>query len=62
MPRFALIFDSLLDQESRIPMLDEMAKAAGWTVLQPGESIQLDEGTRSIVISGVTWSRPDLEV
>jgi len=43
-------------------MLDDVAQAAGWIVLQPGESIRLDKGTHSIVISGVTWSRPDLEV
>jgi hypothetical protein len=30
--------------------------------LQPGESTHLDEDTRAIVISGVTWSKPDLEV
>jgi hypothetical protein len=39
-----------------------MAEAVGWTVLQPGEAIRLDEDGHSVVISGVTWSKPDLEV
>jgi hypothetical protein len=39
-----------------------LAEAVGWTVLHPGESIRLDKNGHSIVISGVTWSKPDLEV
>lgn len=63
MSRFADIFDSQsLDHESETSALNERARAAGWTVLHPGESIRLDDDTHTIVISGVTWSRLDLQV
>lgn len=61
---FADIFDAQsLDGESEISMLNDRAQAVGWTVLHPGDSINLDDDSfRSIVISGVTWSKPDLEL
>ena len=63
MARFAEIFNAQsLYSQSGTDSLNDMARAAGWTVLEPGESICLDESTRSIVISGVTWSKPDLEL
>lgn len=63
MQRFADIFDAQsLDHRSETGALNERASAAGWTVLHPGESVWLDDSARSIVISGVTWSKPDLEV
>jgi len=40
--------------------LNERVGLAGWSVLHPGQVIRLEEGSRSIVISGVTWSKPDL--
>ena len=63
MPRFADIFHSQSgDHQSEMRTLNELAQAAGWTVLQPQESIHLHDDSRAIVISGVTWSKPDLEV
>lgn len=63
MTRFEEIFDSQrLDDRSEWATLNGLAQAAGWTVLQAGESIGLDRDGHSIVISGVTWSKPDLEV
>jgi hypothetical protein len=63
MPRFSEIFDAqTLDHRSETSTLNDRARAAGWEVLHPGESILLDGETPSIVISGVTWSKPDLEV
>jgi hypothetical protein len=63
MGRFADIFEvQTLDHQSETNALNEKARAAGWNVLHPGESVRLDDDTRSIVISGVTWSKPDLEV
>jgi hypothetical protein len=63
MPRFADIFDAQsLDHKREIGALNEQAQAAGWTVLHPGDSIRLDDDAHAIVISGVTWSKPDLEV
>jgi hypothetical protein len=60
--RFIEIFDiQTLDHEYERIALTKMAEAAGWMVLHPGESVRFDDG-RSIVISGVTWSKPDLEV
>jgi len=63
MPRFAEMFDpQALDHQSNIGNLNKMAEAAGWIVLQPGQSIRLDRDGHSIVISGVTWSKQDLEL
>ena len=63
MPRFAEIFDAHSpDGRPEAARLNAMADAVGWTVLQPGQSIVLDRGGHAIVISGVTWSKPDLEV
>ena len=63
MPRFSDIHNTLtLDHRFESDILDERARSAGWEVLRPGESIRLDDETPSIVISGVTWSKPDLEV
>jgi len=64
MHRFADIFDAQsLDHQSEISTLNDRAQAAGWKVLHPGDSITLDDdSSRSIVISGVTWSKPDLEL
>jgi hypothetical protein len=63
MSRFAEIFDAQsLDHRAETGALNERAQAAGWTVLHPGESIRLDDDTHTIVISGVTWSKPDLQV
>jgi hypothetical protein len=61
---FADIHDAhSLDGESEISTLNDRAQATGWKVLHPGDSITLDDdSSRSIVISGVTWSKPDLEV
>jgi len=61
--RFGEIFEAQsLDHHFETRVLNERAAAAGWTVLHPGESVRLDDSARSIVISGVTWSKPDLEV
>lgn len=63
MSRFAEIFGTQsLDQQSKANELNDRAQAAGWTVLHPGDSIRLDDEAHTIVISGVTWSKPDLEV
>lgn len=63
MQRFIEIFGAqTLDGRVESDTLNEMAESAGWTVLHAGESIRLDKGGRSIVISGVTWSKPDLEL
>ena len=63
MPRFSEIFDAqTFDHKSETNSLNDRARAAGWEVLHPGESILLGDETPSIVISGVTWSKPDLEV
>jgi hypothetical protein len=63
MPRFIEIFDAqTLDHSSETNTLNDRARAAGWDVLHPGEMICLDDETPSIVISGVTWSKPDLEL
>lgn len=63
MRRFAEIFHAqTLDHQREARTLNELAHAAGWTVLQPGESISLNDQAEAIVISGVTWSEPDLEV
>jgi hypothetical protein len=63
MPRFGEIFDAQTpDHKSETNTLNDRARAAGREVLHPGESIRLDDETTSIVISGVTWSKPDLEV
>jgi hypothetical protein len=61
---FADIFDShSLDGQPEISLLNDRAQAVGWTVLNPGDSIKLgDDSSRSIVISGMTWSKPDLEL
>jgi hypothetical protein len=62
-PGFAEIFDAeSLDHKSKTHTLNDTAQSVGWIVLQPGESICLEEDTSSIVISGVTWSKPDLDV
>ncbi len=62
MQRFSDIFHAqTTDGESKARTLDQMAQAAGWTVLHPGDKIHLEEGLDSIVITGVTWSIPDLE-
>jgi hypothetical protein len=61
--RFVEIFgEQTLDGRVEFETMHEMAESAGWTVLRPGELIRLDESGRSIVISGVTWSKPDLEL
>ena len=61
--RFIEIFRAqTLDGRGESALLNEMARSAGWTVLHSGESIRLDKSGRSIVISGVTWSEPDLEL
>jgi hypothetical protein len=61
--RFAEIFDGQpLDFGSRAKALDGMAEAADWTVLYSGDSVRLADNTHSIAISGVPWSKPDLEV
>ncbi len=63
MPRFTEIYDAqTMDHKSEASALNERAHAAGWDVLHPGDLICLDEETPSIVISGLTWSKPDLEV
>jgi hypothetical protein len=64
MPIFAGVFHvQSPDGESEIRSLNDKARAVGWTVLLPGDSITLDDdSSRSIVIGGVTWSKPDLEV
>jgi len=62
-PRFVSLFDAqTLDHRAETAALNELAEAVGWIVLQAGNSIGLDENGRAIVISGVTWSKPDLEV
>lgn len=62
MPRFDDIFDGRTrDHRFRGADLNQIAEGVGWIVLHPGESIRLDDG-RSLVISGVTWSKPDLDV
>jgi len=60
--RFAKIFDANCWIIDRAALLNERAGAAGWTVLHPGESVRLDDVGHSIVISGVPWSKSDLEV
>lgn len=63
MSRFAEIFGTQsLDHQSEANELNDRAQAAGWTVLHPGDAIRLDDEAHAIVISGVTWSKPDLEV
>jgi hypothetical protein len=63
MQRFVEIFGAqTLDGRAESDTLDQLAESAGWSVLHPGESIRLDKSGRSIVISGVTWSKPDLEL
>jgi hypothetical protein len=63
MEAFAKIFNGQsLDSRSGSNALNLRAAAAGWTVLHPGESVRLDDVGHSIVISGVPWSKPDLEV
>ena len=63
MSRFAEIFGTQsLDHQSEAKELNDRAQAAGWTVLHPGDAIRLDDEAQAIVISGVTWSKPDLEV
>jgi hypothetical protein len=59
---FADVFSlhEIPDQHGKTRALDERARIAGWTVLKPGDSVRLAVGSRSIVISGVTWSKPDL--
>ncbi len=62
MPKFADLFARLdLDYEAKNRVLNEMAEAAGWRVLHAGDSVQLAPCGRSIVITGVVWSKPDLE-
>jgi hypothetical protein len=61
--RFAeIFFAQTLDHQREERTLNELAHAAGWSVLQPGESISLNDEADAIVISGVTWSKPDLDV
>ncbi len=63
MQRFVEIFSAhTLDGRAEAATLNELAESVGWIVLQPGDSIRLDKTSHSIVISGVTWSQPDLEV
>ena len=63
MQRFLEIFGAqAIDHRAEAARLNELAESAGWTVLQPGELIHLDKNGHSIVISGVTWSKGDLEV
>ena len=62
-PRFISLFDAqTLDHRAETAALNELAESAGWVVLHAGDSIRLDKNSRAIVISGVTWSKPDLEV
>ena len=61
--RFIEVFGAqTLDGRVESDALNKMAESVGWNVLRPGESIRLDKSGRSIVISGVTWSKPDLEL
>lgn len=63
MARFSDIFNAqTLDHKAETNTLNDRAQAVGWDVLHTGESIHLSDETASIVISGVTWSKPDLEV
>jgi hypothetical protein len=39
-----------------------MAEAHQWKVLRPDATLELPEKGTSVVVSGVTWSRPDLVV
>jgi hypothetical protein len=60
---FSGIFDAQsIDLNRRADILDGTAESAGWVVLHSGQSITLEEGIHAIVISGVPWSRPDLEL
>jgi hypothetical protein len=62
-PRFVSLFDAqTLDHRAEAAALNDLAESVGWIVLQPADSIRLDRSGRSIVISGVTWSKPDLEL
>jgi hypothetical protein len=61
--RFVSLFDAqTLDHRTETAALNELAESVGWIVLHAGDSIRLDKNSRAIVISGVTWSKPDLEV
>jgi hypothetical protein len=63
MARFSEIFhQQTLNHRSEAKTLNDLARATGWNVLDPGEAIRLDDETPSIVICGVTWSKPDLEL
>ena len=63
MQRFIEIFGAqTMDGRAESDTLNALAESAGWFLLHPGESIRLDKSDRSIVISGVTWSKPDLEL
>ena len=63
MQRFVDVFDAQkLDRSFATAALNEKAGSVGWSVLHPGDSIRLEDNTHSVVISGLTWSQPDLEV
>jgi len=59
MARFVDLFDATQPQSS-VAALNERACLAGWSVLNAEQGLDIKDGAHSVVISGVTWSKPDL--